>query len=255
MPSPSRRSVEMSDAASHRSLNLFSDIFASGDHHALSPEVPEFTVEEIEAAQKVLNAALVFVKTHPSASKARASSTGARQRPISVQFAGRPLSGLGPGGSHSIASGLASRASIAVVESVPEPDVIETADGSCYEVVDVESQLAPARLKRIPKRNAKLNPKITNKLAMFSLVWQLVNVGLLYLLSVNTKASSSATNTTAVRFGIVVVCVFEFVHILVMFGVAIKLLKQVMHRTVTFAFLAQSWIATTVVFAGIYTLM
>ena len=39
------------------------------------------------------------------------------------------------------------------------------------------------------------------------------------------------------------------------FSVAVKLTKQIMHQTVTKSFLAQSYLSTTLLYAGLYTLV
>ncbi|XP_075261242.1 uncharacterized protein LOC142352965 isoform X2 [Convolutriloba macropyga] len=46
---------------------------------------------------------------------------------------------------------------------------------------------------------------------------------------------------------------FQFINFVVIFMTSVKLMKQVLHRTATPLFLIQSYFATTLLFAGIYT--
>jgi hypothetical protein len=52
-----------------------------------------------------------------------------------------------------------------------------------------------------------------------------------------------------------VLCLIELAHLIVVVLVSFKLAKQVLHRTASGIFLAQCYLSTLLLFAGIYTLL
>eukprot|EP00698_Gefionella_okellyi_P022809 TRINITY_DN7617_c0_g1_i2.p1 TRINITY_DN7617_c0_g1~~TRINITY_DN7617_c0_g1_i2.p1 ORF type:complete len:201 (+),score=36.73 TRINITY_DN7617_c0_g1_i2:217-819(+) len=95
-----------------------------------------------------------------------------------------------------------------------------------------------------------------NNLLTATLLWQVLDVVILDLVS-NSQGQVivDGTPTLATSVTIGVMCVFQFANLLLVVIMSVKLVKQVAHRSVSLWFLAQSYLSTIVLFAGLYLLL
>ncbi|XP_019854850.1 PREDICTED: uncharacterized protein LOC100633645 isoform X2 [Amphimedon queenslandica] len=97
---------------------------------------------------------------------------------------------------------------------------------------------------------------LTNHLLLITFLIQVVGVGVLEIF--HAVSGLDGTNTTeadaiVVDSGDGVLCLIELIHLLVVVVVSFKLVKQVIHHTATGVFLAQCYLSTVLLFAGLYT--
>eukprot|EP00035_Acanthoeca_spectabilis_P011269 m.198324 g.198324 ORF g.198324 m.198324 type:complete len:293 (-) comp15291_c0_seq9:1273-2151(-) len=101
----------------------------------------------------------------------------------------------------------------------------------------------------------KLGKEITGRLLLLTVLWQVLNVGLLTLLDMTTPASVFSHGNNYFELGIVLMVACQLLHLLIMVASTVKLAKQLLHHTATSSFLFQSYLSTIVLYAGIYTLL
>eukprot|EP00038_Savillea_parva_P032035 m.93246 g.93246 ORF g.93246 m.93246 type:complete len:272 (+) comp9991_c0_seq3:284-1099(+) len=101
----------------------------------------------------------------------------------------------------------------------------------------------------------KLGRLVTSRLLFLTVMWQVLNVGLLTLLDMYTPKSVFNPMNDYFTLGIVLMVVCQFMHLIIMVAATVKLAKQLLHHTATSGFLLQSYLSTIVLYAGIYTLL
>jgi len=87
---------------------------------------------------------------------------------------------------------------------------------------------------------------------LVSVVLQLLDV--LALIASGAYKSPSSRNQTDVYVAVALMSFFQLIHLCVIVISSIKLAKQVLHRTASTMFLAQSYLSTILLFSGIYLL-
>eukprot|EP00039_Didymoeca_costata_P009972 m.133107 g.133107 ORF g.133107 m.133107 type:complete len:340 (-) comp14663_c0_seq4:1046-2065(-) len=103
-----------------------------------------------------------------------------------------------------------------------------------------------------------IGPKFTRRLFVFSVVWQVFNIGVLMGLDSNVGTENLISHDfedKLIFIGIVVMAIFQILHMIVIVSVSVKLAKQLVHHTASASFLVQSYLSTLLLFAGIYTLI
>ena len=111
------------------------------------------------------------------------------------------------------------------------------------------SASASASAERLPSRRCgrpgrKLPPWLVNNVLLISFVWQCLGV-LLYRLAFNQAFSSTGIDFDV---GVGVMLGFQILQLLFLLVIAVKLTKQVLHRTVTNFFLLQSYLCMVLLF-------
>ena len=98
--------------------------------------------------------------------------------------------------------------------------------------------------KKIPKW-------VVNNVLLFSFMWQCLVV-VLYRL-----AFDKAFSSTGVKFdlGVIIMVLMQIVQLVFIVIISVKLSKQVLHHTVTNWFLVQTYLATILLFTGLYTVI
>jgi len=109
--------------------------------------------------------------------------------------------------------------------------------------------VAPPSLKRIPKPNPIINSTIIKYLFVLSFAWQIANVSIIVI----TDIAHSHSDGLDIAVGIMLL--FQALHITLVIGTSIKLCKQVLHRTASPMFVVQSFLSTTLLYAGFFTLI
>lgn len=98
--------------------------------------------------------------------------------------------------------------------------------------------------KRIPKW-------VVNNVLLFSFMWQCIVV-LLYRVAFNDAFSEQGIPFDV---GVAVMILMQVVQLVFIIIISVKLSKQVLHHTVTNWFLVQTYLATILLFAGVYTVI
>eukprot|EP00050_Salpingoeca_kvevrii_P019478 m.86446 g.86446 ORF g.86446 m.86446 type:complete len:288 (+) comp8432_c0_seq5:929-1792(+) len=109
-----------------------------------------------------------------------------------------------------------------------------------------------------PTRLPKLSPYIVARLLPLTILWQVLNILILTLLDVKIQDISEIrhpTDNNAFLSGVVIMAVFQFLHLILIVASTIKLTKQLLHHTASDGFLLQSYVSTILLYAGIYTLL
>lgn len=88
---------------------------------------------------------------------------------------------------------------------------------------------------------------VARTIFLLSVVWQALN-----LLLVEAVEDWDADSWTAVMWTMLA---FQLVHVIFMVVISVKLVHQVIHRSVNILFIIQSYLSTIVMFGGVYTLM
>eukprot|EP01121_Diplochlamys_sp_Union-15-3_P015275 TRINITY_DN5015_c0_g1_i2.p1 TRINITY_DN5015_c0_g1~~TRINITY_DN5015_c0_g1_i2.p1 ORF type:complete len:267 (+),score=41.34 TRINITY_DN5015_c0_g1_i2:31-801(+) len=114
----------------------------------------------------------------------------------------------------------------------------------------ITARLYGDKILRKPKRNTRLKPWMTNNIFYFCVVWQILTVIILTVFDHKVSKESQFEVGLYTCMG-----TLQFVLAVVIVVISIKLCKQVLHRTVTFWFLSQSYLSTIVLFSGIYTII
>lgn len=104
--------------------------------------------------------------------------------------------------------------------------------------------------KRRRKSNPVLRPWLIDNILLISVLWQIIN--LIVLISM---ADAPPSEDVEFDLSILVLMLFQVVHLLFIVVVSVKLGKQVFHRTASGWFVVQSYLSTLVLFTGLYTLM
>mmetsp|Transcript_8299 Transcript_8299/g.20906 ORF Transcript_8299/g.20906 Transcript_8299/m.20906 type:complete len:404 (-) Transcript_8299:674-1885(-) len=101
-----------------------------------------------------------------------------------------------------------------------------------------------------PKRDPWLKPWLVNNTLWITMVWQVLNLMLLAI-----TGGYDSTPSVASNIAIGIMTVFQLLNILFVLIVSVKLVKQLVHRTASGWFLAQSYLSTMLLFGGIYHLL
>jgi len=116
------------------------------------------------------------------------------------------------------------------------------------EIEIIEGRLTGRLVLRKPKSSPWLKPWLTNKILLISIAWQILGIVLLQI--VRRQDDSSYVEATVVPM-----IIMQIIHLGLVVLTSIKLVKQVLHRTVSPWFLAQSYLSTILLYAGIYTMV
>eukprot|EP00039_Didymoeca_costata_P012492 m.180296 g.180296 ORF g.180296 m.180296 type:complete len:277 (+) comp15496_c0_seq2:427-1257(+) len=130
--------------------------------------------------------------------------------------------------------------------------------GKLEKTTDSIRQAFEGQAPHHPKHAPRLGPIITKRLLLLTFVWQIINVGILTILDATVGDETLKLHNLDDRFlmsGIVVMAVFQLVQMLLIVAASVKLAKQLVHHTASSSFLAQSYMSTILLFAGIYTLL
>eukprot|EP00730_Choanoeca_flexa_P002716 TRINITY_DN11145_c0_g1_i4.p1 TRINITY_DN11145_c0_g1~~TRINITY_DN11145_c0_g1_i4.p1 ORF type:complete len:367 (+),score=73.01 TRINITY_DN11145_c0_g1_i4:31-1131(+) len=122
----------------------------------------------------------------------------------------------------------------------------------------VESHAPVITTVRKRRRKRWLSKKFTNRLLVLTLVWQILNVGILTLVDKSLADDDTVahpTHSAGFVGGIAVMVFFQSVHLIIVVIASIKLAKQVLHHTASNSFLIQSYLSTVLLYAGVYTLL
>jgi len=115
----------------------------------------------------------------------------------------------------------------------------------------LEGQLGAKVVERKPKKDPLLSPWLINNLLLFTFAWQLLNLLLIEVITFTV----SETWRYDLDIVVVIMVLFQGLHLVVVIFTSIKLVKQIMHHTVSAWFIAQSFLSTILLFAGIYSLV
>eukprot|EP00052_Salpingoeca_macrocollata_P014396 m.113157 g.113157 ORF g.113157 m.113157 type:complete len:298 (+) comp19304_c0_seq3:55-948(+) len=130
--------------------------------------------------------------------------------------------------------------------------IIDTLENTVEMLKHTVRPIMPNARKRI------LGRRFTNTLLPLAIVWQVLNVIILTLIDKNISNEEIARHPLDNKYffaGVVVMVVFQMIHMVVVVIASVKLAKQVLHRTATSSFLVQSYLSTVLLFAGVYTLL
>lgn len=117
--------------------------------------------------------------------------------------------------------------------------------------LELENLTRRRRPHRIPKC-------VTSKLLLLTVFWQILNIAAVSIVEAfanQSKGDDKAQEKTIYLVSIIVIVVFQAANLILVIFTTIKLTKQIMHQTVTKSFLAQSFLSTTLLYAGLYTLV
>ncbi|EGD76253.1 hypothetical protein PTSG_00955 [Salpingoeca rosetta] len=121
---------------------------------------------------------------------------------------------------------------------------------------DAESSVDLSSKRR--RRRRWLSKRVTHRLLLMTLIWQLLNIGILTLLDrriPQEKIQDHFLGDPAVLAGVIIMVVFQTIHMTIIVIASIKLGKQILHHTASNSFLVQSYLSTIVLYAGVYTLL
>lgn len=107
------------------------------------------------------------------------------------------------------------------------------------------------RPHRIPKR-------ITNNLLLLTVVWQVLNIAAVSIAEAfesQSKGPDKPEEKSIFLASVIIIALFQLLNLVLVSFTTIKLTKQIMHQTVTKSFLAQSFLSTILLYAGLYTLV
>lgn len=115
-----------------------------------------------------------------------------------------------------------------------------------------QESASPTKTNKPRRQVAKLFSFLEGKIFartifLLSVAWQALN-----LVLVEAVEDWEAESWTAVLWTMLA---FQLVHVLFMVVVSVKLVHQVIHRSVNILFIIQSYLSTIVMFGGVYTLM
>eukprot|EP00045_Choanoeca_perplexa_P009591 m.92745 g.92745 ORF g.92745 m.92745 type:complete len:389 (-) comp14961_c0_seq2:335-1501(-) len=122
----------------------------------------------------------------------------------------------------------------------------------------LETHQTAIRTVRERKKRRWLSKRFTNRLLLLTLVWQILNVGILTLVDKSLKnedAIRHPAHSAGFVGGIAVMVFFQSVHLIIIVVASAKLTKQIMHHTASNSFLIQSYLSTVLLYAGVYTLL
>eukprot|EP00043_Microstomoeca_roanoka_P005479 m.55993 g.55993 ORF g.55993 m.55993 type:complete len:434 (+) comp12982_c0_seq1:256-1557(+) len=113
-----------------------------------------------------------------------------------------------------------------------------------------------ARPKR--RKHRWLGPRVTHRLLLMTIIWQVLNIGILTLLDrriPEQRIQDHFLRDPAVLAGVIIMVVFQTIHLILIVMASIKLAKQILHKTASNSFLIQSYLSTILLYAGVYTLL
>ncbi|KAL9971112.1 hypothetical protein ACROYT_G023599 [Oculina patagonica] len=107
------------------------------------------------------------------------------------------------------------------------------------------------------RRNHRIPKFVTNHLLLLTVFWQVLNIAAVSVAEAfETQSKKEDKETKNIYLvSIIVIVAFQAANLILVFFTTIKLTKQVMHQTVTKSFLGQSFLSTTLLYAGLYTLV
>eukprot|EP01147_Barroeca_monosierra_P010429 gene10429-2560_t len=114
------------------------------------------------------------------------------------------------------------------------------------------------KTRNIRHRRRWLSPKITHRLLLLTIIWQILNVGILTLLDrriPQKKLKDHIVEDPAMLAGVIIMVVFQTIQMIVIVIASVKLAKQILHQTASNSFLIQSYLSTVILYAGVYTLL
>ncbi|XP_064383836.1 uncharacterized protein LOC135332854 [Halichondria panicea] len=114
--------------------------------------------------------------------------------------------------------------------------------------VTMEQEEQPQR-----KKKALIPYWLTSYLLVITFLWQSTNLGVLEVIF-RLSPHNTTLDTDLNLASNIVMTVFQFVHLMLVFFISVKLVKQVVHRSASGSLLAQSYLSTVLLFAGLYTL-
>ncbi|KAJ7393324.1 hypothetical protein OS493_006294 [Desmophyllum pertusum] len=117
--------------------------------------------------------------------------------------------------------------------------------------VDLENLTRRRRNHRIPKMCDKQSLILT-------VFWQILNIAAVSIAEAfmtESKGEDKKEEKNIYLVSIIVIVIFQAANLILVFFTTIKLTKQIMHQTVTKSFLGQSFLSTTLLYAGLYTLV
>lgn len=102
------------------------------------------------------------------------------------------------------------------------------------------------------RRNHRIPKCVTSNLLLLTVFWQILNIA---AVSIVEAFANPSKERTIYIVSIIVIVVFQAANLILVIFTTIKLTKQIMHQTVTKSFLGQSFLSTTLLYAGLYTLV
>lgn len=125
---------------------------------------------------------------------------------------------------------------------------LESTADSLRQLAEIHNVSTRRRRHRVPRC-------LTTNLFAITLAWQLLNLIAMSVLQAFSISTSNKEEKTPFVISLVVLVIFQLTNLVVVIITTVKLTKQVMHQTVTKSFLGQSYLSTTLLYAGLYTLM
>ena len=98
----------------------------------------------------------------------------------------------------------------------------------------------------------KIPQWVVNNVLLFSFLWQCLVI-ILYRVAFNKSFINKGS--VAFDFGVAFMVFMQVVQLVFIIIISVKLSKQVLHHTVTNWFLVQTYLATILLFAGVYTVI
>lgn len=107
------------------------------------------------------------------------------------------------------------------------------------------------------RRHYKIPKCITRNLLLLTVFWQVLNIAAVSVAEAFESPSSKDKQDERSIFlaSVIVIVVFQALNLILVAFTTIKLTKQMMHQTITKSFLGQSFLSTTLLYAGLYTLV
>jgi voltage-gated potassium channel len=112
----------------------------------------------------------------------------------------------------------------------------------------MEGRLTGNLIKRKPKTTPWLKPWLTNKILLISIAWQILGIVVLEVLP-------EGSGDEQIEAAVVPMILMQAIHLVLVVLTSIKLVKQILHRTVSPWFLAQSYLSTILLYSGMYTML
>jgi hypothetical protein len=122
----------------------------------------------------------------------------------------------------------------------------------------VQAQLDTHFIRPVGRRRPKpLIPRwVTKYLLLITVLGQTVTIGLIEgIQQLDNKTRVNSTHGDVDLAGNVILTVFQALHLLLVFFVSFKVAKQVIHHTASGSLVAQSYLSTVLLFAGLYTVL
>jgi len=119
------------------------------------------------------------------------------------------------------------------------------------EMDEIEQRLGGRLVTRKPKPDPFLRPWLVDRLLLFSFLWQLLSVVAVEVLSLTL----TQTYRYYLDIAVIIMAVFQALQLVLVMITSVKMVKQMVHRTVSAWFLAQSFLSSVMLFAGIYTII